>query len=78
MCLLLVGLCSEDEVAGYDRELVKDEKVAWVCGWDVGDEQGGRRVFERIDLLFGSAVIALWCGFLCEGGTVTELELNSM
>lgn len=37
MRLLLVCLCSEDEVFGDYWEFVEDEEVGWVCGGDVDD-----------------------------------------
>ena len=62
VCLLLVCLSREDEVACDDGELVEDEEVRWRRGGDVDDVQVWRRVVEGIEVFFGRAlhVSGLW------------------
>ena len=80
VCLLLVCLRREDEVACDDGELVEDEEVRWRCGGDVDDVQVWRRVVERIEVFFGRrrGRFEFGEGLLCQRGAVPQLELRCM
>ena len=80
VCLLLVCLSREDEVACDDGELVEDEEVRWRRGGNVDDVQVWRRVVEGIEVFFGRrrGRFEFGEGLFCQRGTVPQLELCCM
>lgn len=59
-----------------DRELVENEVVDGLLGWELGDQKIWGGILEGIRLWRFSPIV--WFeigGFLCEGRTVAELVL---
>lgn len=77
VCLLLVRLGREDEVARDDGEFVEHQEVRWRLRGDVDDVEVRRRVGEGVEVFFGCwrGGFEFREGFLCERGAVPELEL---
>ena len=64
--LLFVQLRGENEVFRYDRKLIENQQVGWVCGGDVNNVQIRYRVLKWINLQLGRSIHTLWCRFFGE------------